>query len=51
MRNEHKIFLVNPEGKSLLERPTHEWENNIRMDLRKTGLKGAVWIHLAQNTG
>jgi hypothetical protein len=31
-------FLVGkPEGKRLLGRPRHRWEDNIRMDLREIG--------------
>jgi len=25
------------------------WEDNIRMDLRKRGLRGVNWIHLTQD--
>jgi hypothetical protein len=37
------------EGKSPHARPSHEWEDNIRMDLREIGWKGADWMHLAQD--
>jgi hypothetical protein len=29
--------VVKPEGKGLLERPRHRWEDNIRIDLREVG--------------
>jgi len=29
------------EGKSPLERPRRSWEDNIKMDLRDTGIDGA----------
>jgi hypothetical protein len=31
MRNAYKIFVGNPEGKRLLERPRHKLEDNIKM--------------------
>jgi hypothetical protein len=33
-RNAHKILVGKPEGKRLLRRPIHSWEDNIKMDLR-----------------
>jgi hypothetical protein len=34
-RNAYKILIGKPEGsRSLLERPRHRWEDNIKMDLR-----------------
>jgi hypothetical protein len=33
IRNSHKILVCNPEGKRLLGRPRHRWENNIKIDL------------------
>jgi hypothetical protein len=33
MRNALKILVVKFEGKRLLGRPRHKWEDNIRMDL------------------
>jgi len=32
-----------------LRSPRHEWEHNIRMDLREIRWEGVGWIHLAQN--
>jgi len=29
----YRALLGNPEGKRLLLRPRHRWENNIKMDL------------------
>jgi hypothetical protein len=31
----HNILDGKPEGKSLLIRPRHRWDGNIRMDLAK----------------
>jgi hypothetical protein len=38
-----------PEGKRLLGRARHRWEDNIKMDLREIGIDGANWIQLAQD--
>jgi len=34
MRKEYKILVRKSEGKRLLRRQRHEWEDNIRMDLK-----------------
>jgi hypothetical protein len=36
-----------PEGKRPLRRLRHRWEDNIKMDLKETGLEAVDWIHLA----
>ena len=39
-----------PEGKSLLGRPRHRWEDNIQMDLQEVGWGGGIdWIDLFQD--
>jgi hypothetical protein len=48
LRNAHNI-LGKPEGKRTLRRTRRRWEDNIKMDLRETGMKDVDWIHLAQN--
>jgi hypothetical protein len=35
--------------KILVWKPKHRWENNIKMDLKETGLEGMNWILLAQD--
>jgi len=47
MRNAYKILVRKPEGKRLLGRPRHRWEDNIGMDLREIGWEGVNWMHLA----
>jgi hypothetical protein len=37
------------EGKRSLGRPRRRWEDNTRMDLRRMGLEGVDWMHLAQD--
>jgi len=46
----YRVFVGWPEGKRLLERHRRRWEDNIKMDLRKTGTDGANCIRLAQDT-
>jgi hypothetical protein len=38
-----------PKGKKPLKTPRHRWEDNIKLDLRETGVKGVDQIHLAQD--
>ena len=38
-----------PEGKRLLGRPRHRWEDNIKMDFQEVGCWGMDWIVLAQD--
>jgi hypothetical protein len=45
-----KGFGWKAEGKRPLGRPRRTWEDNIKMDLRETGIDGANWIQLAQDT-
>jgi hypothetical protein len=49
MRNVYKVLVTKFEGKRPLGRPTHRWEDNIRMDLREIVCEGVYWIHLAQD--
>jgi hypothetical protein len=41
-RKFYKVFVGKPEGKRLLGRPRHRWEDGIRMDIRENGW--GVWI-------
>jgi hypothetical protein len=45
-RNEKRAFVGKPEGKRLLGRPKHRWEDNIKMDLKE--IRDVEWIYLAQ---
>jgi len=49
MRNEYKIFVVEPERKRPYRRPERRWEGSITMDLREIGWVGVDWIHVAQD--
>jgi hypothetical protein len=45
----YRVLVGRPEGKRPLERPRCRWEDNIKIDLRETGIDGANWIQLAQD--
>jgi len=47
-RAEHRVLVGKPDGKSPLRRPTHRWEDNIKMYLREVR-GGGDWIELAQD--
>jgi hypothetical protein len=46
-RGAYRVLVGRPKGKRPLGRPRHRWEDNIKMDLRETGINGANWIWLA----
>jgi hypothetical protein len=46
-RNAYGVLVGKPEGKGLLGRPRHRWEN-ITINLREVGWGGVYWIHLAR---
>jgi hypothetical protein len=48
-RKVYKVLVGKPERKRPLDRPRRRWENEIRMDLRETGLGGVDWVRLAQD--
>jgi len=41
--------MGNPDGKRLLGRPSHRWEDNIKMDLQEVGSGSMNWIELPQD--
>jgi hypothetical protein len=46
------LFVGKPEGKRLLRRPRHRWEDNIRMDLREIRSKvwaGCIWLRVGSS--
>jgi len=48
-RGEYRVLVGKPEGKRPLGRPSHRWEDNIKMDLQEVGYGGMDWIGLAEN--
>jgi hypothetical protein len=49
IRSVYKILIGKPEGKKPVGRPGRRWVDNIKMDIRETGLQGVDWLHLAQD--
>jgi hypothetical protein len=47
-RRVYRVLVGRPEGKRSLGRPRSRREDNIKMDLRETGIDEANWIQLAQ---
>ena len=48
-RGVHRVLVGKPEGKRLMERPRHRWEDNIKMDLQEVGGGCGDWMELAQD--
>jgi hypothetical protein len=48
-RKVYKFLVGKPEGRRPLGRPTHRWEDGIRIDLSEIGLGSVDWIRLAQD--
>jgi hypothetical protein len=48
-RGVYRVLVGKPEGKRPLGRLKRRWKDNIKMDLRKTGIDGANWIQLTQD--
>jgi len=44
----YRVLLGKPEGKKLLGRPEHRWEDNVKIDLQEVGCGDMDWIDLAQ---
>ena len=44
-----KIQTVKLTGKTLLQRPSCRWEDNIRIYLRQIGVNTRIWIDWAQD--
>ena len=44
-----KILTVKPTEKKPFGRPTHRWEENIRMDLEERGINTRNWVESAQD--
>jgi hypothetical protein len=40
-RGVYRVLVGRPEGKKSLESPRCRWEDNIKIDLRETGIEGA----------
>jgi hypothetical protein len=40
----YRVLVGRSERKGPLGRPRRRWEDNIKMDLRETGIDGTSWI-------
>jgi len=49
-RGVYRVLVGKPEEKRPLGRPSHRWEDNIKMGLQEVGSEGTDWIDLAQDT-
>jgi hypothetical protein len=45
----YRAWVGKPDGKRPLGRPSHRWEDNIKVDLQAVGCGGVNQIELAQN--
>jgi hypothetical protein len=43
------MLVVKSEGKRPLGRTKHRWEDNIKINIKETGLRYLGWIYLAQD--
>jgi hypothetical protein len=48
-RGVYRVLVGKTEGKRPLGRPSHRWEDNVRMDLQEVGCGFEDWIRLAQD--
>jgi hypothetical protein len=48
-RGVFRVMVGKLEGKRLLGRPRHRWEDNIKMDFQEVECGGTDWIELAQD--
>ena len=48
-RSAFKMLTGKPKGKRPLGRPRRRWEDNIRMDLERIGIKAGNWVDSAQD--
>jgi hypothetical protein len=48
-RGVYRVLVGRPEGKRPLGRRRRRWEDNIKMELRKTGIDVANWIPLVHD--
>jgi hypothetical protein len=43
------LSVGKPEGKKLLRRPKHKWQDNMRKDVKEIDWEDVDWVHLAQD--
>ena len=51
-RGAYRILVGKPEERRPLKRPRHEWEDNIKIDLREVGRgTGSFWLRIGAGGG
>jgi hypothetical protein len=53
-RGVYRVLVGRPEGKRPLGRPRRRWKDNIKMDLRETGIDGRTgfgWLGIWSGGG
>jgi hypothetical protein len=50
MRGVYRVWVVKPEEKRPIRRPTRRWEDNIKMEVQEVGCGGMDWIDPAQDS-
>jgi hypothetical protein len=52
-RGAYRILVGRPEGRRSLGRPTHRWEDNIKMDLQDVdeAWTGLSWLRIGTGCG
>jgi hypothetical protein len=48
-RGVHRVLVGKPEGKRLLGRPRHRWEDDIKTDVQEVGGDRGDWMELTQD--
>ena len=55
VRGAYRVLVGKPEGKRLLGRPRHIWEDNIKMILQEVGCwgvwTGSSWLRIVTGSG
>jgi hypothetical protein len=51
-RSVYRVLVEKPEGKRPLGRPRRRWEDNIKIDLLKVGVRtGLIWLRIGTGGG
>jgi len=52
-KNVYRVFMGKSEGKRLLGKHAHRWEDNIKMDLKEMegGWFGFIWLKIVTSDG
>ena len=48
-RGAYRVLVGKPEGKRQFRRPSHRWDDSIKMDLQEVGCGGVDWIEQAHD--